>query len=149
MSEMGANARAARSRTAPKAAHLSRCRFAAAETALNLGFDLIGQPGRILVRIGGELDMATAPLLRDALLPLVNERTADIVLDLDEVTFLGSTGLSALVDAWRRAQQTGATLRMIATSSIVHRPLTLTGLDEVFQLYRTVAELPPVTASHR
>lgn len=114
------------------------------EVALDLDFDVDSQPGRTIVRIGGELDMLTAPRLRDALFPVVSDADADVALDLDRVTFLGSNGLGVLVEVARRAQDTGAALRLVAGTRVVNRPLTLTGLDEVLDLYGSLAELPTV-----
>lgn len=115
------------------------------EAALSLEFDGDSPSGRVIVRIGGELDMLTAPRLRDALFPVVSQAGADIVLDLDRVTFLGSNGLGVLVEVARQAQDSGAELRLVAGTKVVNRPLTLTGLDEFLDLYGSTAELPPVT----
>lgn len=115
-----------------------------ADAALNLEFDGDSQPGRVIVRIGGELDMLTAPRLRDALLPIVATADADVVLDLGPVTFLGSNGLGVLVEVARQATDSGAALRLVAATKIVTRPITLTGLDEVLDLYESVDDLPTV-----
>jgi len=112
------------------------------EAALSLEFDGDSQPGRVIVRIDGELDMLTAPRLRDALFPVVADADADVVLDLDRVTFLGSNGLGVLVEVARRASDSGAALRLVAGTKVVNRPLTLTGLDKFLDLYGSVAELP-------
>lgn len=143
MSEHGVHPTGAPSQPPLLAAHVRSSRAAAAEAALNLDFDLAGEPGRIIVRVGGELDTATAPALSDALLPLVDGKTADVVLDLDQVTFLGFTGLGVLADVRRQAQQTGTALRIIAANTVVTPPIMLTGLDKVFQLYETAGDLRP------
>ena len=115
----------------------------ASELALSIELDNASQPGRTIARIGGEVDMLTAPRLRDTLSPVINEPGADVVLDLDGVTFLGSNGLGALVELSQQAQAAGTALRLVCATKIVTRPLALTGLDQVLDSYETLAELPP------
>jgi anti-sigma B factor antagonist len=102
------------------------------------------EQGRQLVRIGGEVDMLTAPQLREAIAPAVAVSGADVVVDLDGVTFLGSNGLGVLVELHQQAEAAGAHLRLVCTNRMVSRPLILTGLDQVLEYYETLAELPPV-----
>ena len=58
--------------------------------------------GRAIVAVGGEIDVYTAPKLRDCITELVGAGTYDIVIDLEAVEFLDSTGLGVLVEASRR-----------------------------------------------
>jgi anti-sigma B factor antagonist len=100
--------------------------------------------GRQVVRIGGEIDMLTAPRLRDALSPVVTVPGADVVLDLDGVTFLGSNGLGVLVELSQQAEAVGTKFRLVCANRTVSRPLTLTGLDQVLDFYESATDLPPV-----
>lgn len=101
-------------------------------------------PGRIIVNVHGEIDMFTAPQLRKSLLSCTDNPDTHIVVDLSEVSFLGSTGLQLLIEALQQARSSGATLSLVSASRHVIRPLTLTGLDEVFDIYPSRDELPPV-----
>jgi anti-sigma B factor antagonist len=100
--------------------------------------------GRQVVRVGGEIDMLTAPRLRDALSPVVGIPGSDVVLDLDAVTFLGSNGLGVLVELSQQADAVGTKFRLVCANRTVSRPLTLTGLDQVLDFYESATELPPV-----
>lgn len=95
-----------------------------------------------VVEAVGEVDMATAPALRDAVTTALDQAPgAPCVLDLTAVTFLGSSGLTALVDATRHAQARHEPLRIVVDGTRpVIRPIQLSGLDEVLALYHTVEE---------
>lgn len=99
--------------------------------------------GRQVVRVGGEIDMLTAPRLRDAMTPIVAVPGSDVVLDLDAVTFLGSNGLGVLVELSQQAQTVGTKFRLVCANRTVSRPLTLTGLDQVLDFYESYSDLPP------
>lgn len=80
------------------------------------------------VTAAGEIDFATAPILRDGLLAALRERVPSVlVLDLADVTFLDCAGISALVIARRTATQIGIELRLTRPQPIVRRILDLTG----------------------
>lgn len=92
-----------------------------------------------VVRVRGEIDMFTTPLLRDALeKQFAQEANRVVVVDLVGVTFLASNGLAALVEAQRTAEASGSTLRLVGKSRAVTRPLESTGLRDVFALYDDV-----------
>lgn len=86
------------------------------------------QDGIQLARTAGELDALGAPVLRDCL-----DRRIDadrrFVLDLDEVTFLGSAGLEVLLDTNDRAVLTQVKWALVGNHRPVARPLQVTGLS--------------------
>jgi anti-sigma B factor antagonist len=98
--------------------------------------------GAIIVTVEGELDMLTTPRLRAAVSEALDEAMGEpVVLDLTKITFLGSPGLAALVEAVRQARQLGGPLRIVVDNARpVIRPIELTGLDDVLALYETVEE---------
>jgi len=89
-----------------------------------------------VLRISGELDIATTPrLLQIALEDGEHDPPPRLVLDLDGVTFLGSCGLRALL-----ACDEARTLRLVGVSrAVVARPLQITGLDVAFEIHPDVA----------
>lgn len=98
--------------------------------------------GAQVVEAVGEVDAATAPALRTAIATALHHASeAPCVLDLTAVTFLGSAGLTALVDATAHAQARQEPLRIVVDANRpVIRPIQLTGLDEVLTLYHTIDE---------
>ncbi len=94
----------------------------------------------IVVSAMGEVDVLTAPrLLRAVSDALVGVGSGPVVVDLSEVSLLGSPGLAALVEGALAAEQRQEPLRIVVDHTRpVIRPLEATGLDQVFRLYRSV-----------
>jgi anti-sigma B factor antagonist len=86
-------------------------------------------PGAVLVRITGELDLAAKPQFEECLKGLSNEKSAELVLDLREVTFIDSTGLRMVLDLWEHSRENGFDLAILPASQTVQRAFELTGLD--------------------
>lgn len=93
-----------------------------------------------VVSISGEVDVATAPILRDRLQELAAGGASTVVVDLHQMTFLDSTGLGVLVGALKRCREGGGELRLVAPQPRILKLLDITGLMGVFSLHDTVAE---------
>ncbi len=94
--------------------------------------------GSTVVEAAGELDVYTAPRLRELLLAVQAEGRHRLVVDLEAVTFIDSTGLGVLVGALGRARDAGGDLALACAHERVLRPLRLTGLTEVFAVHSSV-----------
>ena len=90
--------------------------------------------GRVLVAVDGELDLATAPELRDVLVALSEDGDKEVTLDLTGLEFIDSTGLSVLVMTFTRARAAGGSLVIRNPSQSVTRILEITGLVSVFTI---------------
>ena len=80
----------------------------------------------------GELDLATAPALEDALERAFNGGTGKVVLDLRELEFIDSSGLRTLLTARRRSEQAGAQFSLVAGHRGLERTLEIAGVHKVF-----------------
>ena len=80
------------------------------------------------VSVTGEVDSASAPVLRAELDVVLDAGPQEVVLDLRGVGFLDSAGLSVLAAAHRRALHEQVRLRVLASSRAVERPMRITGL---------------------
>jgi anti-sigma B factor antagonist len=80
-----------------------------------------------LIRLAGELDLATAPLLRAAFPDPIQEAT--VILDLAGLSFMGSSGVGELVMARQRSMDQGWTLKVRGVSGVVANVLRITGVD--------------------
>jgi anti-sigma B factor antagonist len=103
-------------------------------------FDVVdhGSDVRVL-HVVGELDTLTAPLLQVRLLEQ-QAQVGHLVLDLSDVTFLGSAGLAVLVGAKDDADSRGCRLVVVPGSRIVKRALEATGLLQLFSIADGVPE---------
>jgi anti-sigma B factor antagonist len=99
----------------------------------------------IVVCADGEVDVLTVGRLRAAVNEALREAAGrPVVVDLTAVTFLGSHGLAALVEAASQAERRSEPLRVVVDETrAVTRPLQITGLDEVLALYYSVEEALP------
>ncbi|MDP1807822.1 MAG: STAS domain-containing protein [Acidimicrobiales bacterium] len=86
------------------------------------------------VRLLGELDMSTAPQLREELLRLVSEGATMVTVDLSELAFVDSTGLSVLITGLKRLRQQGGEMALRSPTPGTRRVLEITGLTEVFPI---------------
>lgn len=89
--------------------------------------------------MAGEVDLATAPQLREALLHEAEEGTQNILVDLREVEFLDSSGLGVLVGVLKRMRERGGELALACSEGPVLKVLTITGLDRVFPIHEEPA----------
>ncbi|MFC7659730.1 STAS domain-containing protein [Pseudonocardia benzenivorans] len=103
------------------------------------------EAGAVVVTVGGEVDMLTSPQLRAALLEQVHDEAVElVVVALDGVTFLGTSGLAALIEVREAAHADGVGLRLACTGRRVLRPLSIAGLLPMFDIHDTVeAALAP------
>jgi anti-sigma B factor antagonist len=90
--------------------------------------------GETLVRAAGELDVNTAPELREQLARLIAEDTRRIVVDLSDVSFVDSTALSVLVSALKRLRQADGDLELASPNPSVRRVFEITGLTRLFTI---------------
>jgi anti-anti-sigma factor len=98
----------------------------------------VEQRGRPIVHVAGEVDMHSAPALRQAL-DEVDVENNDLVLDLTDLQFMDSSGVGVLVGAHKRSEAAHRQLTIVCPPGPVSRVLTITGLDKVFDI---VASLP-------
>lgn len=92
-----------------------------------------------LVRMSGELDVVASPRLSEELDRLLTDGRRRLVLDLEEVTLIDSSGLSALVRLLKQVRGQGGRLGLAALQPSVRRVFDLTRLALSFDLYDDVA----------
>jgi anti-sigma B factor antagonist len=103
-----------------------------------MGVTLCVRPGDggIIVAISGEVDVCTEAPLQQALLRIIRERSARLMLDVSGVSFMDCAGLRALPATRRR----GGFMRLIATSAAVRRIIELTGTHEALAAGRSTTD---------
>jgi anti-sigma B factor antagonist len=92
-----------------------------------------GDP-RPVLKVSGEIDIQTSPVLEEQLRLALDRGDTSLVVDLGDVSFLDSTGLSVLVGALQRCRAAGGDLRLVAPQPNVRRVLDITGLAATFHV---------------
>ena len=87
-----------------------------------------------LLRLRGELDMATAVDLRRALAAAISLAPLVLIVDVSELTFIDSTGIGVLVGSSRKARDAGCSFVVRSPSRSVLKTLHLTGVDQVLDI---------------
>ena len=107
---------------------------------MDLGLDVSERDGWAVLAVTGEVDVATAPRLREQLVALVTEGRHRIAVDLEGVDFLDSTGLGVLVGALKRVRTHEGELALVCTQPRILKVFEITGLTKVFPMYGSVDE---------
>jgi anti-anti-sigma factor len=87
------------------------------------------QPERVVVAVSGALAVGNAPRLQEALVPLMGD--ADVVVDLDGLTFVDSSGLTVFIAAYKTGVQHGTNIVLDRVPGFLARVLKVTGLDQL------------------
>lgn len=95
-----------------------------------------------VIEVTGEIDVYTAPKLREVVINAIDSGHRRLVVDIERVAFLDSTGLGVLVGALKRVRSDKGSLDIVCTSDRLLRIFDITGLDKVFSLHRSIADIP-------
>jgi anti-sigma B factor antagonist len=106
---------------------------------VDLSLSTRAERGRTVVEVTGEIDVYTAPKLREQLAELVDAGRHDIVVDMQGVEFLDSTGLGVLVGGLKRVKQHDGSMNLVCTQERILKIFRITGLTKVFPIHDSVA----------
>lgn len=107
---------------------------------VDLKLDHHSKDGIEIVDVEGEIDVYTAPRLRELLIELVNNRFYQLVVNMEKVEFLDSTGLGVLVGGLKRVRAHDGSLDLVCTQERILKIFRITGLTKVFGIHDTVDE---------
>ena len=93
-----------------------------------------------IIEVGGEVDVYTAPKLREAIVTAIDAGHTRLIIDVEKVDFLDSTGLGVLIGVLRRINALGGELRLVCSTPRILDLFSLTDLDRVFDLRASVAD---------
>jgi anti-anti-sigma factor len=91
-----------------------------------------------VVAATGELDMLTAPQLRDAVQSALSKDPAGLIIDLTLVDFLGSAGMQVLMEAHNQTGGGDTRFAVVADGPSTSRPLKITGIADLIDLFASV-----------
>ncbi|BBX47827.1 STAS domain-containing protein [Mycobacterium cookii] len=102
------------------------------------------RPDAVLVHARGEIDSSTSGELRSqletALQQAGGQQSRLLVIDLQHVTYFGSAGLNAILDCHKQGLRAGTSVRLVADNDLVVRPIEVTNLDALLELYPTLPD---------
>ena len=93
-----------------------------------------------VIEVDGEIDAHTAPGLKEAIGGSIDHGERKIVVDLEGVSFMDSTGLGVLVSALKRIEHEDGKLRVASASRPILRVMQITGLDKIMPLYAAASQ---------
>ncbi|WP_370617348.1 STAS domain-containing protein [Mumia sp. Pv 4-285] len=105
---------------------------------MDLSLDVRPLDGFQVVEVAGEIDVYTAPRLREALADLIESGHHFVIVDVENVDFLDSTGLGVLVGGLKRVRANDGTLDVVCTRERLLKIFEITGLAKVFGIYASV-----------
>lgn len=103
---------------------------------LSLATRAVGE--HTVVEVGGEVDVYTAPRLRERLIEVIEGGARQVIVDLGRVDFLDSTGLGVLVGALKRLRAVNGALRLVCGKEPLLKIFRITALDQVFPIFPSV-----------
>ena len=112
---------------------------------MNLDVETGTKDGASVVTLRGEIDVYTAPRLRQTLIDLVEGGATNIVVDMEKVDFLDSTGLGVLVGGLKRVRAHEGSLRLVCNQERILKIFRITGLTKVFPIHTSVDEAVAAT----
>lgn len=96
--------------------------------------------GTHVIALTGEVDLYTAPELKQELLNAIGDGAREVVVDFSDTTFIDSTTLGVLVGGVKRLRPNGGRLSIVCSDPNITKIFEITGLDRVFPIYPTRAE---------
>ena len=106
---------------------------------MDLSLDTRQVGDRTVVTVGGEIDVYTAPKLRDKITELVNAGSHALVIDMEKVEFLDSTGLGVLVGGLKKVRAHDGSMELICSQDRLLKIFRITGLAKVFTIHDSAA----------
>jgi anti-sigma B factor antagonist len=107
---------------------------------VDLSLETRHEDGHTIIEVGGEIDVYTAPRLRDKITELVGDGNYHLVIDMEKVDFLDSTGLGVLVGGLKKVRSHDGSMRLICTQERLLKIFRITGLAKVFAIHGSQSE---------
>ena len=104
---------------------------------MDLSLETRQEDGHTIIEVGGEIDVYTAPKLRDKITELVGNGDYNLVIDMEKVDFLDSTGLGVLVGGLKKVRAHEGSMELICSQDRLLKIFRITGLAKVFTIHES------------
>ncbi|MGZ3498232.1 MAG: STAS domain-containing protein [Vulcanimicrobiaceae bacterium] len=88
-----------------------------------------------VVDLNGEIDVYTSPKVKDAVGDLIDKGHYNLVINLEKVRYIDSTGLGVLIGGLKRVREHGGTVNLVCTNPQIKKIFDITGLVKIFGIY--------------
>lgn len=105
---------------------------------MNLKIDIVDAEDKSIVHLAGELDVYTAPQLKEALLPLTKKQGNFVEVNLADIGYMDSTGLGVFISALKNTKEYNSHMKLVNPQARVSRLFKITGLHEIMDLQETI-----------
>ena len=93
-----------------------------------------------IIELEGEVDVYTAPQLKQQMISILEGGAKELVVDLAKVDYLDSTALGVLIGGLKRMRERDGNMVLVCPSPRIRRVFEITGLDKIFDIYNTEDE---------
>ena len=107
---------------------------------MDLSLETRREGGHTIIEVGGEIDVYTAPKLRDKISELVGQGHHSLIIDMENVDFIDSTGLGVLVGGLKKVRAHDGSMRLICNQERLLKIFRITGLAKVFVIHSSQAD---------
>ncbi len=88
-----------------------------------------------VITLEGEIDLSTSAKFKETVYEIIESGRKDIVIDLNGLEFMDSTGLGVVVAALKKTRMEGGSIKIVCSKRNIMKVFTVTGLDKVFSIY--------------
>lgn len=88
-----------------------------------------------VVELAGEIDVYTSPKVKDAITELIDQAHYNLVINLEKVRYIDSTGLGVLIGGLKRVREHGGSVSLVCTNPQIKKIFDITGLVKIFGIY--------------
>jgi anti-sigma B factor antagonist len=88
-----------------------------------------------VVELGGEIDVYTSPKVKDAITELIDQGHYNLVISLEKVRYIDSTGLGVLIGGLKRVREHGGSVNLVCTNPQIRKIFDITGLVRIFGIF--------------
>jgi len=98
-----------------------------------------GQRPCSIVDLNGEIDVYTSPKVKEAIMGLIDAGHYELVINLENVRYIDSTGLGVLIGGLKRVREHSGAVNLVCTNPQIKKIFDITGLVKIFGIFDTEA----------
>jgi anti-sigma B factor antagonist len=103
---------------------------------LDIKVQVHGQTGQPhVVELTGEIDVYTSPKVKDVITELIDNGHYNLVVNLEKVRYIDSTGLGVLIGGLKRVREHGGSVNLVCTNPQIRKIFDITGLVKIFGIF--------------